>query len=87
LIIFLSIFHVGLVAGNILGQLLQYENPFQIRKRALEILLLLLEFLGDNADPSLLAVLASAVNYLPFCHNEPKLEQMLRRRKDNGLSH
>lgn len=67
-----------------MGQLLQYENPFQIRKRALEILLLLLEFLGDNADQSLLAVLASAINFLPFCNNEPKLEQMLRRRKDNG---
>jgi hypothetical protein len=52
----------------------------------LEILLLLLEFLGDNADQSLLAVLGSSINYLPFCHNEPNLEQMLKKRKDNGVS-
>jgi hypothetical protein len=71
---------------NLVGQLLHYDNPFVLRSRGLDMLLMLLDLLGDNADATLVQLLSIAVNFAPFCDrtHDARLLSQLQSRMQTG---
>lgn len=76
--------HLTMATGNLLDQLLYHQTPFRVREMALQVLMTLLDNVGDSAE--LFTVLGTALNFIPFCDQDTpsRLEQWLRQRSKAG---
>lgn len=72
--------------GNMITDLLAYDNRFKIRLRGLELLLNFIDILKDASDQAILSCFADTINFVPFCDVYPKVKPWFQSRSLFGQS-